>query len=53
MFRSVRWVLVAVLAVTVLGGRPASAQDMTSSDVSRLEQTVDQISADLVKLRGP
>jgi outer membrane murein-binding lipoprotein Lpp len=51
MFRSVRWVLVAVLAVTVLGGRPASAQDMTSSDVSRLEQTVDQISADLVKLR--
>ena len=51
MFRNVRWILVAIAAVTLLWGRPAYAQDMTSSDVSRLEQTVDQISSDLVKLR--
>ena len=50
MLRSVRRLLVAVAAVAVLAG-PASAQDMTTGDVTRLEQTVDQISADLVPLR--
>jgi outer membrane murein-binding lipoprotein Lpp len=52
MLRSVRQLLVGLAAVALLaGGSPASAQDMTSSDVIRLEQSVDQISADLVKLR--
>lgn len=48
---SVRRVLVGVAAVALLSGMPAAAQDMTSSDVTRLQQTVDQINADLVKLR--
>jgi TolA-binding protein len=48
--RSVRQLLVAVAAVAVLTGS-AAAQDMTTSDVTRLEQTVDQIGADLVQLR--
>ena len=44
--------LLAVTAVAVLvGPATAAAQDMTTSDVSRLEQTVDQINADLVQLR--
>jgi TolA-binding protein len=47
---SVRQLLVAVAAVAALAG-PAAAQDMTASDVTRLEQSVDQISADLVQLR--
>jgi hypothetical protein len=54
MQRSVRQLLVAVAAVAVLaGGAPAlaAAQDMTTGDVTRLEQTVDQISADLAQLR--
>ena len=51
MLRNVRQLLVGVAAVTLLGATPARAQDMTSSDVSRLEQTVDQISADLNTLR--
>jgi TolA-binding protein len=50
MQRSVRQLLVAVAAVAVLAG-PAAAQDMTTSDVTRLEQTVDQIGADLLQLR--
>jgi hypothetical protein len=50
MLRSVRPLLVAVAAVAVLAG-PAAAQDMTTSDITRLEQTVDQIDADLVQLR--
>jgi hypothetical protein len=50
MLRSVRQLLVAVAAVAVLTG-PAAAQDMTSSDVTRLEQTVDRIGADLMQLR--
>jgi hypothetical protein len=49
---SVRQLLVAVTAVAVLvGPAMAVAQDMTASDVTRLEQTVDQINADLVQLR--
>ena len=48
--RSVRQLLVAVATVALLGGS-AAAQDMTTSDVTRLQQTVDQIGNDLVKLR--
>ena len=51
MLRTVRLMLVAAAAIAVLGARPASAQDMTSSDVTRLEQTVDQVNADLIKVR--
>jgi hypothetical protein len=53
MLRTVRLTLVSIAAVAVLAASPARAmgQDMTTSDVSRLEQTVDQINADLVKLR--
>lgn len=52
MVGSVRRVLVAVAAVAILVGPAAVvAQDMTTSDVTRLEQTVDQINADLVQLR--
>jgi hypothetical protein len=50
MLRSVRQLLVAVAAVAVMAS-PAAAQDMTTSDITRLEQTVDQIGADLVQLR--
>src|SRR5918994_310027 len=48
--RSVRRLLVAAAAVAVLAG-PAAAQDMTTSDVTRLETTADQIGADILKLR--
>jgi outer membrane murein-binding lipoprotein Lpp len=52
MLGSVRQLLVAVAAVAILGGPAAAvAQDMSASDVSRLEQTVDQINSDLVQLR--
>jgi hypothetical protein len=52
MVASVRRLLVAATAVAILAGpAPAVAQDMTTSDVTRLEQTVDQINADLVQLR--
>jgi hypothetical protein len=52
MLGSVRQLLVAVAAVALLIGPAAAvAQDMTTSDVTRLEQTVDQINADLVQLR--
>jgi hypothetical protein len=52
MLGSVRQLLVAVAAVAILVGPAAAvAQDMTTSDVTRLEQTVDQINADLVQLR--
>ncbi len=47
-----RQLLVAVTAVAILVGPAAAvAQDMTTGDVTRLEQTVDQINADLVQLR--
>jgi hypothetical protein len=48
--RSVRDVLMAMAAVAVLAG-PAAAQDMTASDLTRLQQTADQIDADLAQLR--
>lgn len=48
--RSVRHLLVAIAAVAMLAGS-AVAQDMTTSDVQRLQQTADQIGADIVKLR--
>lgn len=52
MLGSPRQLLVAVAAVAILVGPSAAvAQDMTTSDVTRLEQTVDQINADLVQLR--
>ena len=48
--RSVRPVLTALALVALLGG-PAAAQDMTTSDVTRMQQTADQIGNDIVKLR--
>ena len=52
MLGSVRQLLVTVAAVAFLVGPAAAvAQDMTASDVTRLENTVDQINADLVQLR--
>jgi TolA-binding protein len=51
MLRSVRQSLVAVAAVAIIAGPAVAAQDMTTSDVTRLEQTVDQVNADLVQLR--
>jgi hypothetical protein len=52
MLRSTRQLLVIVAAIAALAqAGPADAQDMTSGDVTRLEQTVDDINADLVKLR--
>lgn len=48
--RSVRHLLVAMAAVAVLGGS-AAAQDMTTSDLTRLQQTADQIDMDLAELR--
>lgn len=49
--RSVRSVLVALAAVTLLAAA-AIAQEMTASDVQRLEQTADQIGNDLTNLRS-
>ena len=48
--RSVRRLLVAVAAVAVLAGS-AAAQDMTTSDVQRLQTSADQVGADILKLR--
>jgi hypothetical protein len=49
MRRCLHLLLVAVATAALSGS--AVAQDMTTSDVTRLEQTVDQIGADLVQLR--
>jgi len=49
--RSVRSVLVALAAVTLLA-TSAAAQEMTASDVQRLEQIADQIGDDIVNLRS-
>ena len=51
MARSVRQLLTAVAAVAVLAG-PAAAQDMTSGDVTRMEQAVDQLGAEILKVRS-
>jgi hypothetical protein len=48
---SVRHLLAAMAAVVVLAG-PAAAQDMTTSDLTRLQQTAEQISTDLAQLRS-
>jgi TolA-binding protein len=48
--RSVRYLLVAMAAIVTLAG-PAAAQDMTTSDLTRLQQTADQINSDLIQLR--
>lgn len=48
--RSVLHWLVALAAAVTLAG-PAAAQDMTTNDLTRLQQTADQISSDLAQLR--
>jgi len=48
--RSVRQIVVAIVAIAALVG-PAAAQDMTASDIQRLEQTVEQITSDLTRVR--
>jgi hypothetical protein len=48
--RSLRQVLMAVATVALLSGS-AAAQDMTTSDVTRMQQTADQIGGELIKLR--
>jgi hypothetical protein len=47
---NVRQLLVAMAAVATLAG-PAAAQDMTTSDLTTLQQTADQIDSQLVELR--
>ncbi|MET0212579.1 MAG: hypothetical protein ABW292_06235, partial [Vicinamibacterales bacterium] len=51
MTRSVRSLLVAGAVVALLA-TSAAAQEMTTSDVQRLEQTADQIGDDLMNLRS-
>lgn len=48
--RRVRHLLVALAAVLALAG-PAAAQDLTTADITRLQQTADQIGTQLVTLR--
>jgi hypothetical protein len=48
--RSIRQLLIAVAALAVLAG-PAAAQDMTVGDITRMEQAVDQVGADILKVR--
>lgn len=48
--RSLRQLLVAVAALAVLAGS-AAAQDMTTSDVQRLQATADQVATDIIQLR--
>jgi hypothetical protein len=48
--RSIRQLLVAVASVAVLAGS-AAAQDVTTSDIQRLEQSLDQVATDIVQLR--
>ena len=48
--RSARQLLVVLASVAVLAGS-AAAQDMTTSDVQRLQTTADQIGSDILKLR--
>jgi hypothetical protein len=49
--RSVRSLLMAVAAVALLA-TSAAAQEMTTSDLQRLEQTADRIGDDIVNLRS-
>jgi hypothetical protein len=44
--------LVPAFAAIVLIAGSASAQDMTTADVTRLQQSVDQVGSDLVQLRS-
>lgn len=48
--RSIRQLLVAFAALAVLASS-AAAQDMTTSDVQRLQQTADEIGSEILKLR--
>ena len=41
-----------IFAAVVLLTGSAAAQDLTTADVTRLQQTVDQVGSDLVKLRA-
>ena len=50
MLRSARQLLVVLASVAVLAGS-AAAQDMTTSDVQRLQTTADQIGSDILQLR--
>lgn len=50
MTSKIRQGLVAAAVVMALAG-PAAAQDMTTTDVQRLQTTLDQVSADLAKVR--
>lgn len=50
MLGSARQSLVTLASVVALAGT-AVAQDMTQADVTRLQQSIDQIGSDLVKLR--
>lgn len=49
--RTARQTLVVVAAIFALAG-PAAAQDMTTGDVQRLEQRVDEINAEIARVRG-
>jgi hypothetical protein len=49
--RTITSFIATLVAVLMLAG-PAAAQDMTSSDVQRLQQTVDDINADLARARS-
>ncbi|MGQ0733689.1 MAG: hypothetical protein ACT4QD_08550 [Acidobacteriota bacterium] len=51
MLGNIRQLLLTVTAVTLLAV-PVIAQDMTSADVTRLQQMVDDVNQDLVKLRA-
>jgi hypothetical protein len=48
--RVIQQLLIAVAALAVLAV-PAAAQDMTTSDVTRLEQSVDALGSDILKVR--
>jgi hypothetical protein len=49
--RTMSTVVVALASVVALSGPVAAAQDMTTSDVQRLQQTVDDINTELARAR--
>jgi hypothetical protein len=51
MARSIRLILV-LFAIMAVSTATAAAQDMTASDVQRLEESVDQINSDIARLRS-
>jgi hypothetical protein len=48
--RRIVQLFLAVAAIAVLAG-PAAAQEMTTSDVARMEQTVDTLASDIIRVR--